>query len=242
MQVGNLLDRPCWPVSRHMTRVRRNLLIYFDQRPSSKCSKCSSADHVDGVCLRPEEGSRWGVSAALDRTRSRLPQSSRGPNRLRPFFSGVLPTPLPLRCNNRCAVWTPPPVRSRPFATVVPMPQVAPTFRKPSFGRRKAAGDKSPRWPTKAKVPRPARACEVFCAVTNRWPRCSIGGAAQRYRRQRSRGPGFYRKALYLETATPRRIDALGRLVQSQGDTAGARRLQARAARSERAADSERKR
>jgi chemotaxis protein methyltransferase WspC len=53
---------------------------------------------------------------------------------------------------------------------------------------------------------------------------------------------GFYRKALYLD---PQHADALmhlAALLQSQGDTAGARRLQDRAARSERAADSERKR
>ena len=53
---------------------------------------------------------------------------------------------------------------------------------------------------------------------------------------------GFYRKALYLEPQHPDALMHLAALLQSQGDTAGARRLQARAARSERAADSERKR
>jgi chemotaxis protein methyltransferase WspC len=53
---------------------------------------------------------------------------------------------------------------------------------------------------------------------------------------------GFYRKALYLEPQHPDALMHLAALLQSQGDTAGARRLQERAARSERAADSERKR
>jgi chemotaxis protein methyltransferase WspC len=53
---------------------------------------------------------------------------------------------------------------------------------------------------------------------------------------------GYYRKALYLEPQHPDALMHLAALLQSQGDTAGARRLQARAVRSERAADSERKR
>jgi chemotaxis protein methyltransferase WspC len=53
---------------------------------------------------------------------------------------------------------------------------------------------------------------------------------------------GFYRKALYLEPQHPDALMHLAALLQSQGDTVGARRLQDRAARSERAADSERKR
>jgi chemotaxis protein methyltransferase WspC len=52
---------------------------------------------------------------------------------------------------------------------------------------------------------------------------------------------GFYRKALYLEPQHPDALMHLAALLQSQGDAAGARRLQDRAARSERA-DSERKR
>ena len=52
---------------------------------------------------------------------------------------------------------------------------------------------------------------------------------------------GFYRKALYLEPQHPQALMHLAALLESQGDSAGARRLQARAARSERA-DSESKR
>jgi chemotaxis protein methyltransferase WspC len=52
---------------------------------------------------------------------------------------------------------------------------------------------------------------------------------------------GFYRKALYLEPQHPDALMHLAALLQSRGDAAGARRLQDRAARSERA-DSERKR
>ena len=52
---------------------------------------------------------------------------------------------------------------------------------------------------------------------------------------------GYYRKALYLEPQHPQALMHLAALLESQGDSAGARRLQARAARSERA-DSESKR
>jgi chemotaxis protein methyltransferase WspC len=44
---------------------------------------------------------------------------------------------------------------------------------------------------------------------------------------------GFYRKALYLEPQHPQALMQLAGLLEAQGDTAGARRLQARAARSE---------
>ena len=52
----------------------------------------------------------------------------------------------------------------------------------------------------------------------------------------------YYRKALYLEPQHPEALMHLAALLQAQGDTAGARRLQERAARSGRTADSERKR
>jgi chemotaxis protein methyltransferase WspC len=52
---------------------------------------------------------------------------------------------------------------------------------------------------------------------------------------------GYYRKALYLEPQHSQALMHLAALLESQGDSAGARRLQARAARSERA-DSEHKR
>ncbi|MNF41756.1 putative biofilm formation methyltransferase WspC [compost metagenome] len=53
---------------------------------------------------------------------------------------------------------------------------------------------------------------------------------------------GYYRKALYLEPQHPETLMHLAALLASQGDAAGARRLQERAARNERTADSERKR
>ncbi|KAB0529523.1 tetratricopeptide repeat protein, partial [Pseudomonas chlororaphis] len=52
---------------------------------------------------------------------------------------------------------------------------------------------------------------------------------------------GFYRKALYLDPQHAEALAHLAALLASQGDVAGARRLQERAARSGRAADSERK-
>jgi chemotaxis protein methyltransferase WspC len=53
---------------------------------------------------------------------------------------------------------------------------------------------------------------------------------------------GYYRKALYLAPQHPEALAHLGALLASQGDVAGAQRLQERAARSVRSADSELKR
>ncbi|MND77826.1 putative biofilm formation methyltransferase WspC [compost metagenome] len=52
---------------------------------------------------------------------------------------------------------------------------------------------------------------------------------------------GFYRKALYLQPQHPEALAHLAVLLASKGDMAGARRLQERAARSERNAERERK-
>ena len=58
---------------------------------------------------------------------------------------------------------------------------------------------------------------------------------------QTAQAQGFYRKALYLEPQHAEALMHLAALLASQGDVAGAQRLQARAARSERSVKSERK-
>ena len=58
---------------------------------------------------------------------------------------------------------------------------------------------------------------------------------------QTAQAQGFYRKALYLQPQHAEALAHLAALLASQGDVAGAQRLQARAARNERALHSERK-
>ena len=58
---------------------------------------------------------------------------------------------------------------------------------------------------------------------------------------QTSEAQGFYRKALYLEPQHSEALAHLAALLAAQGDTAGAQRLQERAARHERSVHSERK-
>jgi chemotaxis protein methyltransferase WspC len=147
-----------------------------------------------------------------------------------------VPTQLPARQPVRSV--TPPPVRSRPFATVTPLPVV-----------------------TKAANPDAATLLANIAALANEGKSAEARAACESYLRSHEpvaqvfywlgllsdvagsalEAQGFYRKALYLEPQHPDALMHLAALLQSQGDTTGARRLQDRAARSERA-DSERKR
>jgi chemotaxis protein methyltransferase WspC len=144
-----------------------------------------------------------------------------------------LPIPAPVR------KVVPPPVSRRPFASATPT----------------------------ALAPRPGTADAAtllanIAALANEGKSAEARAACERYLRSHEpvaqvfywlgllsdvagsvlEAQGYYRKALYLEPQHPDALMHLAALLQSQGDTAGARRLQERAARSERAADSERKR
>ena len=193
--------------------------------------------HVEGVLfIGPAEGSLLG---RLGMRSIGIPQSFAFSRQSAPEpepFAAFVPTPLPVRQPVRSV--TPAPVRLRPFATVTPLPVA-----------------------TKAASPDAATLLANIAALANEGKSAEARAACESYLRSHEpvaqvfywlgllsdvagsalEAQGFYRKALYLEPQHPDALMHLAALLQSQGDTAGAKRLQDRAARSERA-DSERKR
>ena len=239
LQVGNLLDPALLANEPPYDFVFcRNLLIYFDQPTQQQVFEVlKRLTHVDGVLfIGPAEGSllgRFGMrSIGIAQSFAFSRQSAPAPEPVPAF----VPTRLPARQPVRSV--TPPPVRNRPFATVTPLPVVV-----------------------KAVNPDAATLLANIAALANEGKSAEARAACERYLRSHEpvaqvfywlgllsdvagsafEAQGFYRKALYLEPQHPDALMHLAALLQSQGDTAGARRLQDRAARSERV-DSERKR
>ncbi|MHC8335545.1 CheR family methyltransferase [Pseudomonas sp. LB3P25] len=240
LQVGNMLDPTLLANEPPYDFVFcRNLLIYFDLPTQQQVFEVlKRLTHVEGVLfIGPAEGSllgRFGMrSIGIPQSFAFSRQSAPEPAPVATF----VPTPLPVRQPVRSV--TPPPVRSRPFATVAPLPVV-----------------------TKVANPDAAALLANIAALANEGKSAEARAACDSYLRSHEpvaqvfywlgllsdvagrvlEAQGFYRKALYLEPQHPDALMHLAALLQSLGDTAGARRLQDRAARSERAADSERKR
>ncbi|MDI2593994.1 chemotaxis protein CheR [Pseudomonas sp. N3-W] len=240
LQVGNLLDPALLGSEPPYDFVFcRNLLIYFDQPTQQQVFEVlKRLTHVDGVLfIGPAEGSllgRFGMrSIGIAQSFAFHRQAAPEPAPLPAF----VPTPLPVRQPVRNAV--PSPVRSRPFAAVSPLPVTV-----------------------KSANPDAATLLANIAALANEGKSAEARAACDLYLRSHEpvaqvfywlgllsdvagsalQAQGFYRKALYLEPQHSDALMHLAALLQSQGDTAGARRLQERAARSERAVDSERKR
>ncbi|OCW26484.1 protein-glutamate O-methyltransferase CheR [Pseudomonas sp. S3E12] len=234
LQVGNLLDPTLLANEASYDFVFcRNLLIYFDQ-PTQKqvFDVLKGLTHVDGVLfIGPAEGSLLGRHGMRS---IGVPQSfafSRHaePVKPEPVF---VPMPTPPR---RVA---PVPVKPRPFSTA--STQAGPIKAPPSD-----AGTLLSRIASLANEGKSAEAraaCEQY--LNSHPPAAQVFywlGLLSDVAGSALEAQGFYRKALYLEPQHPQALMHLAALLESQGDSAGARRLQARAARSERA-DSESKR
>ncbi|MFJ4545527.1 CheR family methyltransferase [Pseudomonas sp. NPDC088885] len=240
LQVGNVLDPTLWASDPPFDFVFcRNLLIYFDQATQKQVFEVlKRLTHDDGVLfIGPAEGSLLG---RLGMRSIGIPQSFAFSRHSDPHPE-PLPTPkpvtLPISPPPRS---TPPtPVRNRPFSTVTPMPT------------------------TRASAnPDAATLLANIAALANEGKSAEARAACEQYLRSHEpvaqvfywlgllsdvagltlEAQGFYRKALYLEPQHPEALMHLAALLQAQGDSAGARRLQERAARSGRTADSERKR
>ena len=240
LQVGNLLDPTLLANEPAYDFVFcRNLLIYFDLPTQQQVFEVlKRLTHVDGVLfIGPAEGSllgRFGMRSIG------IPQSfafsrQAAPEPVTAFLPTVLPIPQPQPQPVRPMA----PARPRPFAAVAPAPRAV-------------------------KTPPPDAAALLvnIAALANEGKSAEARAACESYLRSHEpvaqvfywlgllsdiagsalEAQGFYRKALYLEPQHPDALMHLAALLQSQGDTAGAKRLQDRAARSERAADSERKR
>jgi chemotaxis protein methyltransferase WspC len=238
LQVGNLLDPTLLANETPYDFVFcRNLLIYFDLPTQQQVFEVlKRLTHVDGVLfIGPAEGSllgRFGMrSIGIAQSFAFSRHSLVEPEPLPAF----VPTPLPVRQPVRSV--TPPPVRNRPFATVALLPVTPKTSDAATLLANIAAlANEGKSAEARAACERYLRSHEPVAQVFYWLGLLSdVAGSALE-------AQGFYRKALYLEPQHPDALMHLAALLQSQGDTAGARRLQARAARSERAADSERKR
>ncbi|MFS2199869.1 CheR family methyltransferase [Pseudomonas sp. Pseusp3] len=240
LQVGNLLDPALLAGEPPFDFVFcRNLLIYFDQATQKQVFEVlKSLTHVDGVLfIGPAEGGllgRLGMrSIGIAQSFAFSRQGTSDPEPFPAYVPAPLPVPQPLR--------TPPPapVRSRPFASVVPLaaaPKASGTDTAVLLANIAALANEGKSAEARAACESYLRSHEPVAQVFY-WLGLLSDVAGNVLEAQ-----GFYRKALYLEPQYPDALMHLAALLQAQGDAAGARRLQARAVRSARAADSERKR
>lgn len=239
LQVGNLLDPTLLANEPPYDFVFcRNLLIYFDQPTQQQVFEVlKRLTHVDGVLfIGPAEGSLLGrlgmrsigipQSFAFSRHSEPLPEPAPA------YIAPPLPVSVPVR---RTPVPTP---RSRPFSSAAP---VAVAKAPASDATQLLASIAT--LANEGKSQEARAACETYLrqhapvAQVFYWLGLLSDVAGSAVEAQ-----GFYRKALYLEPQHPEALMHLAALLASQGDEAGARRLQERAVRNERTADSERKR
>jgi len=240
-QVGNVLDPTLLASEPAFDFVFcRNLLIYFDQPTQKQVFEVlKRLTHVDGVLfIGPAEGSLLG---RLGMRSIGIPQSFAFSRHSEPHPE-PLPTPKPVAVPVSQPLRSAPPpapVRNRPFAAVTALPVAKKTAN-----------------------PDAATLLAQIAALANEGKSAEARAACEHYLRSHEpvaqvfywlgllsdvaglslEAQGFYRKALYLEPQHPEALMHLAALLQAQGDTAGARRLQERAVRSGRTADSERKR
>lgn len=241
LQVGNLLD-PALLVNEapYDFVFCRNLLIYFDQPTQQQVFEVlKRLTHQDGVLfIGPAEGSLLGrlgmrsigIAQSFAFSRQGAPQ----PQPLPALMSTPLPAPLPL--GQVAPRVIPPVVRPRPFAASVapitePKNSDATTLLANIAALANAGKSAEARAACQQYLRSHAPAAQVFY-----WLGLLSDMAGSALEAQ-----GFYRKALYLEPQHAEALVHLAALLASQGDAAGARRLQDRAARSGRMADSERK-
>ncbi|WPN48210.1 MULTISPECIES: CheR family methyltransferase [unclassified Pseudomonas] len=241
LQVGNLLDPSLLAHEPAFDFVFcRNLLIYFDQSTQKQVFEVlKQLTHVDGVLfIGPAEGSllgRFGMRSmgiAQSFAFSRQGAQESQPLPLPTFVPAPLPVPPP-------PSRPPSSVHSRPFASAQPevfAPKTSVSDTVALLANIGALANEGKSAEARAACERYLRnhepVAQVFC-----WLGLLSDVAGNAFEAQ-----GFYRKALYLEPQHPEALIHLAALLQAQGDTAGARRLQERAARSARAVDSERKR
>ncbi|AZC29134.1 Chemotaxis protein methyltransferase [Pseudomonas chlororaphis subsp. piscium] len=239
LQVGNLLDPTLLANEPPYDFVFcRNLLIYFDQPTQRQvCEVLKRLTHVEGVLfIGPAEGSLLGrlgmrsigIAQSFAFSRHTEPEPEPAPV----FVPSTLPVRQPVRS-------IAPPVRSRPFASAAPSPSPAPT---------RPANDATTLLASIAALANEGKSAEARVAcehyLDTHEPVAQVFywlGLLSDVAGSALEAQGFYRKALYLDPQHAEALVHLAALLASQGDVAGARRLQERAARSGRAADSERK-
>ncbi|AZF51677.1 Chemotaxis protein methyltransferase CheR [Pseudomonas sp. R4-34-07] len=236
LQVGNLLDPALLANEPTYDFVFcRNLLIYFDQSTQKQVfDVLKELTHVDGVLfIGPAEGALLGRHGMRS---IGVPQSFAFSRHVEPVAPAPVFVPMPAPTSQR----SPAPIalKPRPFSTAGT--QAAPVKAPPP-----EAGEMLNQIATFANQGKSAEAraaCERY--LNSHPPAAAVFywlGLLSDVAGSAVEAQSYYRKALYLEPQHPQALMHLAALLESQGDSAGARRLQARAARSERA-DSESKR
>ncbi|MFJ4252032.1 CheR family methyltransferase [Pseudomonas sp. NPDC089741] len=240
LQVGNVLDPALLASEPPFDFVFcRNLLIYFDQPTQKQVFEVlKRLTHVDGVLfIGPAEGSLLG---RLGMRSIGIPQSFAFSRHSDPQPEPLpVPKPIPLPVSQPIRSTPPPPVRQRPFAPVTALPTTR-TSANPDAATLLA---NIAALANEGKSAEARAACEQY--LRSHEPVAQVFywlGLLSDVAGLTLEAQGFYRKALYLEPQHPEALMHLAALLQAQGDSAGARRLQERAARSGRTADSERKR
>jgi chemotaxis protein methyltransferase WspC len=240
LQVGNVLDPALLANEPAFDFVFcRNLLIYFDQPTQKQVFEVlKRLTHDDGVLfIGPAEGSLLG---RLGMRSIGIPQSFAFSRHSEPHPEPLpTPAPVPLPVRQPVRVTPPPVLRNRPFAGVTPMPV---TSKSPNTDATTLLANIAA-LANEGKSAEARVACEQY--LRSHEPVAQVFywlGLLSDVAGLTLEAQSHYRKALYLEPQHPEALMHLAALLQALGDSAGARRLQERAARSTRTADSERKR
>ena len=218
LQVGNLLDPALLAGEPPFDFVFcRNLLIYFDQPTQKQVFEVlKRLTHDDGVLfIGPAEGSllgRLGMrSIGIAQSFAFSRQGAAEPEPLPTFVPTPLPVPQPLR--NRPTA----PVRSRPFAAVVPLAPVP----KSSGADTAVLLANIAGLANEGKSAEAKAACDSY--LRSHEPVAQVFywlGLLSDVAGNVLEAQGFYRKALYLEPQHPEALMHLAALLQAQGDAA----------------------
>ena len=260
LQSGNVLDpRLLADEAPYDFVFCRNLLIYFDletqQRVFEVLKKLTREDGA--LFIGPAEGSllaRMGMRPIGIAQSFAFVRDAQLPAPPAPV---ALPATLPAAMTPASRLPAPTPVRLLPPTSPRP-----PAARLPvsSGGRGTAALGSAARSAAVAPNEDAAALLARIATLANEGNTALACASCQQYLREHApsaqvfywlgllsdvagnslEAQGFYRKALYLEPQHPEALAHLAMLLAAQGDAVGARRLQERAARSERAARGER--
>ncbi|WP_017904994.1 CheR family methyltransferase [Pseudomonas asplenii] len=247
LRAGNLLEPGLLAGEVYDFVFCRNLLIYFDLPTQQQVFEIlKRLTHVDGVLfIGPAEGNllgRMGMrSIGVPQSFAFRHHAPAEPEPVVAFVPPSMPPPLPARTPS-AKVATPRPGLRPALSTVPPS---APPPARPAASAGDAAGllARIAELANEGRSDEARQACDSFLrqhepvAQVFYWQGLlsDVAGNARQ-------AQAFYRKALYLDPQHPEALAQLAALLAAQGDVAGARRLQDRAARSGRVADSERKR
>jgi chemotaxis protein methyltransferase WspC len=241
-QAGNLLDPTLLVAQSAYDFVFcRNLLIYFDvdtQKRGFEALKRMTRD--DGVLfIGPAEGSLLGrmgmASIGIAQSFAFRHRADPLPDQLAVVTATPVSLPLPVEPPRPAKSIPPTAARARSsFRPLAPVQPVSRAAMPPSAAPGEAVTllDDIRRLANEGKSAEAKAACDQYLKRYEPVARVfywlgllsEVGGDV-------AGAQGFYRKALYLEPQHPETLAQLAALLAAQGDVAGARRLQERAAR-----------